>query len=100
MLPDPPHRFSVVVLCISRHVVGLHDVAIVEKSQNSNSCHPDPVLRTGMILNVININANGLRTKFRRDLLGQRLRNLQAGVGLITATHLRRPDLTWIIYPQ
>ena len=54
MLPDPPHRFSVVVLCISRHVVGLHDVAIVEKSQNSNSCHPDPVLRTGMILDVIN----------------------------------------------
>ena len=47
-----------------------------------------------MILDEININANGLRTKFRRDLLGQRLRNLQAGAGLITETHLRRPDLT------
>ena len=53
-----------------------------------------------MILDVININANGLRTKFRRDLLGKRLQNLQAGVGLITETHLRKPDLAWIKYPQ
>ena len=34
MLPDPPPRSSVVVLCISRHVVGLHDVAIVDDLKN------------------------------------------------------------------
>ena len=34
LLLDPPRRFSVVVLCISRHVVGLHDVAIVDDLEN------------------------------------------------------------------
>ena len=53
-----------------------------------------------MILNVMSINANGLRTKLKRDLLGKLLQDLQVGVGLITETHLRKPDLAWIKFPQ
>ena len=52
-----------------------------------------PVLHTGRIFNVVCINANGLRTQLKRDLLGKLLQDLQAGVGLITETHLRKPEL-------
>ena len=57
-------------------------------------------MRTNRILNIISINANGLRTKIKRDLLGKLLLDLQVGVGLITETHLRTADLSWIKYPQ
>ena len=43
-----------------------------------------PVLHTGQIFNVVSINAGGVRAKFKRDLLGKLLLDLQAGVGLIT----------------
>ena len=43
-----------------------------------------PVLHTGQIFNVVSINAGGIRTKFKRDLLGKLLLDLQAGAGLIT----------------
>ena len=58
-----------------------------------------PVLHTGRTSNVVCINANGLRTQLKRDLLGKLLQDLQAGVGLITETHLRKPELQWIRYP-
>ena len=58
-----------------------------------------PVLHTGRIFNVVRINANGLRTQLKRDLLGKLLQDLQAGVGLITETHLREPELKRIRYP-
>ena len=51
-------------------------------------------MRTNRILTVISINANGLRTKIKRDLLGKLLLDLQVGVGLITETHLRTADLS------
>ena len=59
-----------------------------------------PVLHTGSVLNIISINANGLRTQLKRDLLEKLLIDLQAGVGIITETHLRKPDLAWIRYPN
>ena len=48
----------------------------------------------------MSINANGLRTQQKRDMLGKLLLDLQVGVGLITETHLRKPDLSWVRYPQ
>ena len=45
-----------------------------------------PVLHTGQIFNVVSTNAGGIRTKFKRDMLGKLLLDLQAGVGLITET--------------
>ena len=59
-----------------------------------------PVLHTGSVLNIISINANGLRTQLKRDLLEKLLIDLQAGVGIIPETHLRKPDLAWIRYPN
>ena len=58
-----------------------------------------PVLHTGRVFNVVCINANGLRTQLKRDLLGKLLYDLRAGVGLITETHLRKSELKWIRYP-
>ena len=58
------------------------------------------VLRTNRILHIMSINANRLRTKIKRDLLGKLLIDLQVGVGLIAETHLRTADLSWIKYPQ
>ena len=51
------------------------------------------VLYTSEHLNVVCVNANGLRTRRKRELLGKLLFDLQAGVGVITETHLRRHDL-------
>ena len=59
-----------------------------------------PVLHTGSVLNIISINANGLRTQLKRDLLAKLLIDLQAGAGIIAETHLRKPDLAWIRYPN
>ena len=56
-------------------------------------------MHTGRIFNVVCINPNGLRAQLKRDLLGKLLQDLQAGVGLITETHLRKPELKWIRYP-
>ena len=62
-------------------------------------CFKRPELRVGRILytsahlNVIGINANGIRTARKRRLLRKLLRDLQVGLGIITETHLREEDL-------
>ena len=44
-------------------------------------------------LNTVCVNANGLRAKRKRILLGKLLFDLQAAVGIVTGTHLRRADV-------
>ena len=44
-------------------------------------------------MNIISVNANGLRTGRKRRLLRKLLRDLQVGLGVITETHLREADL-------
>ena len=62
-------------------------------------CPKYPELRVGRILytsahlNVIAVNANGIRTARKKRLLRKLLRDLQVGLGIITETHLREEDL-------
>ena len=58
------------------------------------------VLATGAVLNLISINANGLRKKKKKLLLGKMLHDLQAGVCVVTETHLREADIKRIRFPQ
>ena len=53
-----------------------------------------PVLHAGSILNIASINANGLRTQLKRDLLEKLLIDLQAGVGLITTPNAQNDTAT------
>ena len=60
-------------------------------------CHRDievkAVLCAGAVLKVLSLNINGLRTGEKRKLLEKLLYDTQAGICLLTETHLRKPDL-------
>ena len=58
------------------------------------------IAQTGAILNIVSLKINGLRTRAKRTLLGSVLRDLQAGVCLLTGTHLRDADLEGEKYPS
>ena len=51
------------------------------------------ILFTSAHLNVISVNANGLRKNRKRRLLRKLLKDLQVSLGIITETHLREEDL-------
>ena len=44
------------------------------------------------------VNMNGLREKRKRILLGKPMRNLWAGICVVTETHLRKSDLNQLAY--
>ena len=74
-----------VLICLVFIALGAADDTIVVKIGR--------VLYTSEHLNIVCVNANGLRTRRKRALLGKLLFDLQAGVAVVTETHLRRGDI-------
>ena len=61
---------------------------------------PSRLLRTLSVINVVGVNANGIRAKRKRLMLHRLLRELKAGVGVITETHMRRAALGQLNFPD
>ena len=57
-------------------------------------------LYTLSVMNVVGVNANGIRTKRKRLMLRKLLRELKTGVGIITGTHMRRSELRGMVFPD
>ena len=51
-------------------------------------------------MNILGINANGIRTKRKRLMLHRLLRELKVGVGVITETHMRHRELRGLTFPD
>ena len=58
------------------------------------------VLYATAVINVVGVNANGIRTKRKRLMLHRLLRELRAGVGIVSETHLRRAELGKLSFPD
>ena len=61
---------------------------------------PPRLLYTVSVINIVGVNANGVRTKRKRLMLHRLLRELKAGVGVITETHMRRTELKGFNIPD
>ena len=58
------------------------------------------MLYTTSVINVVGVDANGIRTKRKRLMLHRLLRELKAGVGIITETHMRKTELGGFSFPE
>ena len=61
---------------------------------------PPRLLYTTAVINIMGVNANGIRTKRKRLMLHRLLRELRAGVAVITETHMRRRELGGLTFPD
>ena len=58
------------------------------------------MLYTPSVINIVGVNANGIRTKRKRLMLLRLLRELKASAGIITETHMRRAELGRLRFPD
>ena len=58
------------------------------------------LLHTPAVINIMGVNANGIRTKRKRLMLHRLLRALRVGVGVVTETHLRKGDIKGLSFPD
>ena len=86
------------VLCLSCATLDLFDAL----GGNTGGPHQGAprLLFALSVLNVVGINANGIRTKRKRLMLHKLPRELRAVVGVITGTHMRRGELSGSVFPD
>ena len=58
------------------------------------------VLYTLAVINLVGVNANRIRTKRKKLMLHRLLRELKAGIGVITETHMQRAELAKLHFPD